>query len=69
MDVITIYRRRGFDRPRHERTRFDSGRLKHARSERAVERGKAIGMLKLFSMDTDPEPFFELHNDRKEETK
>lgn len=57
MDVITIYRRRGFDRPRHERTRFDSGQLKRTRLERAVERGKAIGLLKLGNVGIDPEPF------------
>ena len=58
VDVITIYRRCGFDRPRHERTRFDSGQLKRTRLERAVERWKAIGMLKLGSVGTDPEPLF-----------
>ena len=68
-EVIAIYRRRGFDRPRHERTRFDSGQSKRTRLKRAVECGKAIGMLKLGSVGTDPEPFFESHNDRKEETK
>lgn len=57
MDVITIYRRRVFDRTRHERTRFDSGRLTQTRLKHAVERGKVIGMLELGSMDTDPEPF------------
>jgi hypothetical protein len=57
VDVITIYRRRGFDRSRHERTRFDSGQSKRTRLESAVERGKAIGMLKLGSVGTDPEPF------------
>ena len=66
MDVITIYRRRVFDHARHERTRFDSGQLTRTRLKHAVERGKAIGMLKLGSMATDPEPFFESLNDRKE---
>ena len=56
MDVITIYRRRGFDRPRHERTRFDSGQSKPTRLESAVERWKAIRRLKLGSVGTDPEP-------------
>ena len=58
VDVITIYRRRGFDRPRHERTRFDSGQSKPTRLKRAVERWKAIRRLKLGSVGTDPEPFW-----------
>ena len=57
VDVITIYRQRVLDHIRHERTRFDSGQLKRTRPERVVERGKAIGTLRLGSVGTDPEPF------------
>ena len=44
------------DHTHHERTRFDSGRSKRTRPERAVEREKAIGMPRPGSVDTDPEP-------------
>lgn len=57
VDVITIYRRRVLDHTRHERTRFDSGQSRLTRLEHAVERGKAIGMPRLGSVGTDPEPF------------
>lgn len=57
VDVITIYRRWVLDHARHERTRFDSGRSKRTGPERAVERGKAIGMPRPGSVGTDPEPF------------